>query len=118
MGDGSAIGAAAAGGGGAWARAVSLIGTAITTSPVSVIIGRVGVTGGARWDGSQVDLDDLVVDLGEGQLGLSGTVTELAEVPVLDVRLVADPARRTELEAAKDYPTEFIPYDWGINAQQ
>ena len=34
------------------------------------------------------------------------------------VRLVADPARRAELEAAKGYATEFIAYDWGINAQQ
>lgn len=34
------------------------------------------------------------------------------------VRLVADPARREELERAKDYATEFIQYDWGINAQE
>ena len=34
------------------------------------------------------------------------------------VRLVAGSTRRKELEQAKDYPTEFIPYDRGINAQE
>lgn len=62
----------------------------------------VGATGSVVYDGERVLLDELAIDLGEGQVVLGGEITGLMSTPELAVTLRAEPFDLAPIDAFAD----------------